>query len=203
MKALMIGGLAALLAASGCASKPAPGARTASAVAVTSAALEIHPAEQRSEPLDLLLLGEGENTVPPRRLVAVDQSAIPARGEVPTIDRWGTRYPDAARALGDWALGHPETARRLTAWQEAHPEQMETLVNWAISAVSEPLGGFLLDRSSWDDLRRIDATDRVGVEAFLLWIRSSPRAATELTEHDGSLAFALQHRLTGGPIASP
>jgi hypothetical protein len=112
--------------------------------------------------------------------------------DLPPVDRWASRYPDAATELGQWELANPETARSLARWQERHPEQMEALIEWSSDHGSEPLGAFLMDRAGWSDLQAI-AGESEDLHGFLAWVGNAPRAAREMAQHTDGLAFADEH----------
>ncbi len=105
------------------------------------------------------------------------------------LRQWTRSYHDAASLLAEWALAHPETARRLAVWQRERPEQFEVLVDWALTNVGESPNAILLDRSGWDDYRRIVNADGDAMDAFVTWIRGARGAAIDLARHDRGIAF--------------
>jgi hypothetical protein len=115
----------------------------------------------------------------------------PAPTTIPPLTRWEERYPDAARLLAAWSQSHGAAAYELGQWTRRQPEQMATFVSWAITNVSEPLGAFFFDRSTFRDLQRVVAEDRDAVDGLLSWIRVAPTAATELAGAHSALGTSI------------
>jgi hypothetical protein len=135
-------------------------------------------------------------TAKPGTLTSFIADAPPLRADpvvISPLDRWSSRYPDAARLLAEWTEAHGSTASRLARWADRHPDHMATLVDWAITNVGDPLGALFINRVAWDDLRGIVDRDGPAVEDFILWTRRAPAAARELAAHPEGLAFAMTH----------
>jgi D-alanyl-D-alanine dipeptidase len=109
------------------------------------------------------------------------------------IERWAALHPVAARELGDWVRVHPQAAARLFQWDAHHPERARLFVLWAVENPQANVDGFVLTHPNWPLFDQLMEQYRPAAEAFLLWTRRHPQAASALMLHARGLAWAGQH----------
>jgi hypothetical protein len=172
-----IASLGAVVLACGCAHAP-PRRPKASTATVTSAFVR-GPAYDAS-------MKPGLEYRPTTNSIDVDRDA--------SLEQWSARYPDASHQLADWMGQYAGAAAKMAEWGAANPIQMRTLVDWAATRRYEPLNALLYGRSGWSELRRIALVEEPdGVNELIAWIRRSPHAAVELTQHTNALAWSRLH----------